>query len=71
MLKPDGASSVEVPYLLGLIDQLEFDTIYHEHLSYFSLHPIEHLFAAHGLACSTSTSLPRTVAASAFWADAP
>jgi hypothetical protein len=39
---------IEVPYLGTLLDQLEFDTIYHEHLSYCSLVPIERLCRVHG-----------------------
>jgi hypothetical protein len=38
-----------VPYYGELIDNLEFDTVYHEHLSYFALTPLDHLFAQHGL----------------------
>src|SRR5208337_4704916 len=37
------------PHLLKLIEQVEFDTIYHEHYSYFSLHAIEQVFGRHGL----------------------
>ena len=37
LLKEDGEAIVEVPYLLDMIDKVEFDTIYHEHLCYFSL----------------------------------
>ncbi|MCC7162173.1 MAG: class I SAM-dependent methyltransferase [Anaerolineae bacterium] len=37
LLAPDGLVSVEVPYLYDLVKQLEYDTIYHEHLSYFSV----------------------------------
>ena len=39
LLKKDGVFITEFPYLVDLIDKLEFDTIYHEHLSYFSLKP--------------------------------
>jgi len=50
ILKPDGRAIVEVPYVRELIDKREFDTIYHEHLSYFSLTALVRLFARHGLA---------------------
>ena len=50
VLKPEGAMSIEVPHLLRLIEHVAFDTIYHEHFSYFSLHTIEKVFDAHGLA---------------------
>jgi len=49
VLKPGGIASIEVPYLGELIDKLEFDTIYHEHLCYFSATALDHLFARHGL----------------------
>jgi hypothetical protein len=40
---------VEVPYLLDLVDRVEFDTIYHEHLCYFTLTSLEPVLEAHGL----------------------
>lgn len=49
ILQPGGVAVIEVPYLLDLIDNLEFDTVYHEHLCYFSLAPLLPLFARHGL----------------------
>ncbi len=49
LLKPDGLITVEVPHLLRLMADRQFDTIYHEHLSYFSLRSAEGLFAANGL----------------------
>lgn len=48
-LKPSGAGVIEVPYLRPLLDQLEFDTIYHEHLCYFSLTALTYLFGREGL----------------------
>jgi SAM-dependent methyltransferase len=50
LLKPGGVAVIEVPYVRDLIEKCEFDTIYHEHLCYFSLTALEHLFAQHGLA---------------------
>lgn len=50
ILKPDGVITIEVPHLVQLIDQNQFDTIYHEHFSYFSLITLEHLLRLHGLA---------------------
>jgi SAM-dependent methyltransferase len=50
ILKPDGIASIEVPYLRDLLDNVEFDTIYHEHLCYFSVGALAALFARHGLA---------------------
>lgn len=49
ILKDNGVAVVEVPYLRELIDKCEFDTIYHEHLCYFSLTPLIRLFEEHGL----------------------
>jgi 2-polyprenyl-3-methyl-5-hydroxy-6-metoxy-1,4-benzoquinol methylase len=49
LLKPDGTATIEFPHLLKLIEQVEFDTIYHEHYSYISLYAIERVFARHGL----------------------
>jgi len=48
-LHDDGVLTIEVPYLGDLLDKLEFDTIYHEHLSYFALGPIITLCKSHGL----------------------
>ncbi len=45
-----GVISIEVPHLLELVKHLEFDTIYHEHFSYFSLLALSECFARHGLA---------------------
>ena len=52
VLQPGGLAVVEVPYVRDLIDQREFDTIYHEHLCYFSLTALDRLFGAHGLVVS-------------------
>lgn len=49
LLKDDGVAVIEVPYLLDMVERCEFDTIYHEHLCYFSLSAISPLFARHGL----------------------
>jgi len=49
LLAPDGVVSVEVPHLMRLVEGLQFDTIYHEHYSYFSFHTLVRLFAEHGL----------------------
>ncbi|MGA9672569.1 MAG: class I SAM-dependent methyltransferase, partial [Terracidiphilus sp.] len=49
MLKPEGVLTIEVPHLLQLIQLQEFDTIYHEHFSYFSLLNSIRIFEAHGL----------------------
>jgi len=49
LLKPHGTATFEFPHLLRLIEEKQFDTIYHEHFSYFSLHVVDKLFATHGL----------------------
>jgi hypothetical protein len=49
ILAPDGVAVIEFPYLRDMIDGCEFDTIYHEHLCYFSLAAIRHLFERRGL----------------------
>ncbi len=45
LLADDGIFVIEVPYLVDMIEKLEFDTIYHEHLSYFAVRPLVTLFA--------------------------
>ena len=47
--RPDGTATFEFPHLLRLLDGLQYDTIYHEHFSYFSLATIGEIFRAHGL----------------------
>jgi C-methyltransferase C-terminal domain/Putative zinc binding domain/Methyltransferase domain len=49
LLKPGGVITMEFPHLQRLMDQNQFDTIYHEHFSYFSLVTTEKIFTAHGL----------------------
>lgn len=49
VLKTNGTLSLEFPHLLNLIENTQFDTIYHEHFSYLSLHTADHIFASFGL----------------------
>jgi hypothetical protein len=49
LLKPGGVITMEFPHLLKLMDENQFDTIYHEHYSYFSFLTTQKIFAAHGL----------------------
>ena len=49
LLKPDGVITMEFPHLLQLIQKNQFDTIYHEHFSYFSLFTVEKVFSSHNL----------------------
>src|SRR6202034_997771 len=58
LLKPTGTITVEFPHLLRLIEQRQFDTIYHEHFSYFSLLVVDKVFARHGLLVFDVEHLP-------------
>ena len=49
LLKPQGVATFEFPHLLNLINQNQFDTIYHEHYSYLSLTAVSKIFSANGL----------------------
>jgi SAM-dependent methyltransferase len=57
-LKPEGVLTMEFPHLLRLIEEVQFDTIYHEHFSYFSLLTVEQVFARHRLRLFDVESLP-------------
>lgn len=50
LLKPQGVATFEFPHLLQLVQQCQFDTLYHEHFSYLSLTAVQRIFAANGLA---------------------
>jgi SAM-dependent methyltransferase len=58
LLKPNGVATFEFPHLLRLMDENQFDTIYHEHFSYFSLLAVGPVFARHGLAVFDVEELP-------------
>jgi SAM-dependent methyltransferase len=58
VLKPQGVVTLEFPHLLRLIEQTQFDTIYHEHYSYLSLLAVERIFTAAGLRIFDVTHLP-------------
>ncbi|HDH07972.1 MAG TPA: class I SAM-dependent methyltransferase [Gammaproteobacteria bacterium] len=49
ILKPDGIVTLEFPHLLRLIEENQFDTVYHEHFSYLSLHTVNRIFKQAGL----------------------
>lgn len=49
ILKPEGVATFEFPHLLKLIEENQFDTIYHEHFSYLSLTTVEQIFSVNGL----------------------
>lgn len=57
-LRPGGVATLEFPHLARLIAETQFDTIYHEHYSYFSFTTVERVFAAHGLTLFDVEELP-------------
>jgi hypothetical protein len=58
MLKDDGAFISESHYLIGLLDTLQYDTIYHEHLRYYSVASLKHLMEMHGLEVFHARPIP-------------
>ena len=58
LLSPTGTITVEFPHLMRLVDDGQFDTIYHEHFSYFSLFTVVRIFEAHGLRVFDVEELP-------------
>jgi len=58
MLAPDGVFISESHYLIGLLDRLQYDTIYHEHLRYYSVGSLAHLLAIHGLEVFHARPIP-------------
>ncbi|MGI8983245.1 MAG: methyltransferase domain-containing protein [Acidimicrobiales bacterium] len=68
VLKPSGTLSIEFPHLLRLMEQVQFDTIYHEHFSYFSLLTAEQALTWHGLAVVDVEQLPTHGGSLRVWA---
>jgi SAM-dependent methyltransferase len=58
LLAPSGVVTIEFPHLLRTIEGNQFDQVYHEHFSYFSLYAAERIFAAHGLPIFDVEELP-------------
>lgn len=58
LLKPQGVVTLEFPHILKLIDENQFDTIYHEHFSYLSLSTVNRIFSTSGLRIWNVESLP-------------
>jgi SAM-dependent methyltransferase len=58
LLRENGHITIEFPHLLELVTHVEFDTIYHEHFSYFSVYAIEQVFSRHGLRLYDVERLP-------------
>jgi len=58
LLKPRGVVTIEFPHLMRLMEENQFDTVYHEHFSYFSFLTVEKIFAAHGLTLFDVEEIP-------------
>jgi SAM-dependent methyltransferase len=58
VLKPGGTITLEFPHLLRLIQEIQFDTVYHEHFSYLSLHAVKRIFQESGLRVWDVEQLP-------------
>jgi predicted TPR repeat methyltransferase len=58
LLAPEGTATIEVPHLVRLVEGLQFDTIYHEHYSYFSFHSLVELFGRNDLEVFDVEELP-------------
>jgi hypothetical protein len=58
LLKPTGIITIEFPHLMRLMEENQFDTIYHEHFSYFSFITAEKIFASHGITLFDVEELP-------------
>lgn len=58
LLKPGGTITLEFPHLMRLIEHSQFDTVYHEHFSYLSLHTVSRIFASAGLRVIDVEELP-------------
>jgi hypothetical protein len=57
-LKPGGVITLEFPHLMKLIERVQFDTVYHEHFSYLSLHAVQHILEQSGLRIWDVEELP-------------
>ena len=68
-LAPAGTVTIEFPHLLRLVQEAQFDTIYHEHFSYLSLRTVQRIFAAQGLAVWDVETLPTHGGSLRIWAQ--
>lgn len=68
-LSPNGTVTVEFPHLLQLVKHGQFDTVYHEHFSYLSLHAVRRVFAAQGLVVWDVEELPTHGGSLRVWAQ--
>ena len=71
MLRPGGVITMEFPHLLRLMEGNQFDTIYHEHFSYFSLLTTAQIFAAHGLELFDVEEMPTHGGSLRIYGEAP
>jgi len=67
-LTPQGVVTVEFPHLLQLVSQCQFDTVYHEHFSYFSFRTVQRILASHGLRIWDVEELPTHGGSLRLWA---
>jgi SAM-dependent methyltransferase len=67
-LTPKGTVTAEFPHLMELVAKRQFDTVYHEHFSYFSLHTVRRIFAAYGLKIWDVEQLPTHGGSLRLWA---
>lgn len=58
LLKPEGVVTMEFPHLLRLVEDVQFDTIYHEHYFYYTLKIVQHMLSVHGLRVFDVEELP-------------
>ena len=70
LLPGHGVAVIKVPYLKDLIDHCEFDTSYHQHLCYFSLTALDHLFRRHGPVIGDVERVPIHGGSLRLWAHA-
>lgn len=68
-LAQDGSITAEFPHLMELVARRQFDTVYHEHFSYFSFHTIRRVFAMHGLRIWDVERLPTHGGSLRVWAS--
>jgi SAM-dependent methyltransferase len=68
LLSPEGVATLEFPHLLELVENRQFDTVYHEHFSYLSFHTVQRIFAAQGLRLWDVEALPTHGGSLRVWA---
>jgi 2-polyprenyl-3-methyl-5-hydroxy-6-metoxy-1,4-benzoquinol methylase len=69
LLAPNGTVTLEFPHLLRLVEHAQFDTVYHEHFSYLSLHVVARILASAGLAIWDVEELPTHGGSLRVWAQ--